>query len=179
MRSSTISGFYFYCRYFLTSNHIQLFNIRQQISSTDLSYLHTFFDYARQAQNGTKLGVKAPFQVTNCSSSKFLILICQSLVYLVRDWPNPEELMYGFDGGLKYVEETLNCDKVRLLTSLLVCPNTFFSFLLCSSRLLGNFAIQTIFSAMDYLELFVGSFFRIQAPLQREMYSSLKNLKVI
>ncbi|CAG9808589.1 unnamed protein product [Chironomus riparius] len=69
---------------------IQVLNIANRIQEDHLQYLQFATEYARFAGVDSLEEKKCPFQ---------------KLLFLIRDWNNPEDHSYGIDGGNQYLEE--------------------------------------------------------------------------
>ncbi|KAL7020218.1 hypothetical protein ACKWTF_011421 [Chironomus riparius] len=69
---------------------IQVLNIANRIQEDHLQYLQFATEYARFAGVDSLEEKKCPFQ---------------KLLFLIRDWNNPEDHSYGIDGGHQYLEE--------------------------------------------------------------------------
>ncbi|KAF1616967.1 UNVERIFIED_CONTAM: Atlastin-1, partial [Eudyptes robustus] len=70
---------------------IQIYNLQNNIHEDDLQHLQLFTEYGRLAMEENENQSK-PFQ---------------SLVFLVRDWPSPYDMEYGFQGGHRLLETRL------------------------------------------------------------------------
>ncbi|CAD5218109.1 unnamed protein product [Bursaphelenchus okinawaensis] len=70
---------------------IQIYNIQNNIHEDDLQHLQLFTEYGRLALEENENKSK-PFQ---------------SLVFLVRDWPSPYDMEYGFQGGIRLLDTRL------------------------------------------------------------------------
>lgn len=66
---------------------VQIFNVMQNIAESDLHHLQLFSEYGRFA---SQKQVAKPFQ---------------KLLFLVRDWQNPDDFNYGSVGGLEYLSD--------------------------------------------------------------------------
>lgn len=66
---------------------MQIFNVMQNIQESDLHYLQMFSEYGRFAARN---GIGTPFQ---------------RLMFLVRDWQNPDEFNFGSVGGVQYLKD--------------------------------------------------------------------------
>lgn len=66
---------------------VQIFNVMQNINENDLHHLQMFSEYGRFA---TKLYKGKPFQ---------------KLMFLIRDWQNPDDFAYGSVGGSGYLKD--------------------------------------------------------------------------
>jgi atlastin len=67
---------------------VEILNLQGLIQEDHLQYLQFATEYAKF--------------MTGQSSKPF-----QSFVFLLRDWNNPDEFPFGFDGGQKYLDDTL------------------------------------------------------------------------
>lgn len=70
---------------------IEILNLQGLIQEDHLQYLQFATEYAKFSTSHENQGLK-PFQ---------------SFVFLMRDWNNPDEFPFGFDGGQRYLDDTL------------------------------------------------------------------------
>lgn len=69
---------------------IEILNLHGLIQEDQLQYLQFATEYSK-------------FMISSSQESKPF----QNFVLLLRDWSNPDEFAFGFDGGLRYLNETL------------------------------------------------------------------------
>lgn len=71
---------------------IQILNLQGLIQEDHLQYLQFATEYAKFSSSKTNQQDFKPFQ---------------SFIFLIRDWNNPDEFEFGFEGGLKYLNDLL------------------------------------------------------------------------
>lgn len=71
---------------------VQIFNVKDNINADNLRHLEIFAEFSRVI-SGTEMH-------TRHNGEAF-----QELLFLVRDWPNPEQNSYGWEGGQKKLDE--------------------------------------------------------------------------
>lgn len=73
---------------------IQIFNMQNRIQGDDLSTLHFFTEFGRLVRfESSEANIRPdlkPFQ---------------ELIFLVRDWPHPGDVPYGWNGGQEVLDE--------------------------------------------------------------------------
>lgn len=73
----------------LMSSSVFLYNLSNNIQENDLQVLQLFTEYGRLAAEESQ---ESPFQ---------------NLTFLLRDWPNPQEHAFGFQGGESFLQKKL------------------------------------------------------------------------
>lgn len=71
---------------------IQIINLHTIVQENDLQYLQFATEYAKFTTSNNQQEFK-PFQ---------------HLMFFIRDWNNPDEYPFGFEGGQRYLDEVLN-----------------------------------------------------------------------
>lgn len=81
---------------------VQIFNIKQDITADALRHLELYTEFghllSQSSESGSQNGHKA----------------FQELIFLVRDWPNPQENHYGWEGGRLKLEGQGSISPLRI-----------------------------------------------------------------
>ncbi|CAO1362338.1 unnamed protein product [Diamesa serratosioi] len=75
---------------------VQIFNLNGVVQENQLQYLQLATDYAKLAAND--------------SQQTFEVKPFQKLLFLIRDWPFPDDKPYGFVGGNSYIDSNLKIE---------------------------------------------------------------------